>query len=48
MMLHGPIQDPGMERRRRTMWSLFVLVAIVVIGCVLGAMAWLDLMPWKR
>jgi hypothetical protein len=46
-MLHGPIPDPGMDRRRRVMRSLFVLVAIVVIGYVLGAMVWLDLMPWK-
>ena len=48
MMLHGPIPDPGMERRRRVMRSLFVLVAIVVTGYVLGAMVWLDLMPWSR
>jgi hypothetical protein len=48
MMLHGPIPDPGMERRRRIMRSLFLLVAIVVIGYVLGAVLWLDLMPWNR
>jgi len=50
-MLHGPIPDPGMERRRRVMRSLFVLVvlvAIVLIGYVLGAILWLDLMPWSR
>ena len=48
MMLHGPIPDPGMARRRRVMRSLVVLVAIVVIGYALGAMVWLDLMPWSR
>ena len=48
MMLHGPISDLGMERRRRVMRSLFVLIAIVVIDYVLGAMVWLDLMPWSR
>jgi hypothetical protein len=47
-MLHGPIPDPGMERRRRVMRSLFVLVAIVLIGYVLGAIVWLNLMPWSR
>jgi hypothetical protein len=46
-MLHGPIPDPGMYRRRRVTRSLFVLVVIVVIGYVLGAMVWLDLTPWK-
>jgi hypothetical protein len=48
MMLHGPIPDPGMERRRRVMRNLFVLVAVAVLGYVLGAMAWLDLVPWSR
>jgi hypothetical protein len=48
MMLHGPIPDPGRERRRRVMRSLFVLVAVAVLGYVLGAMAWLDLVPWSR
>jgi hypothetical protein len=47
-MLHGPIPDPGMERRRRVTRSLFVLVAVAVLGYVLGAMVWLDLMPWSR
>jgi hypothetical protein len=46
-MLHGPIPDPGMDRRRRVTRSLFFLVVIVVIGYVLGAMVWLDLIPWK-
>ena len=48
MMLHGPIPDPGMERRRRVMRCLLVLVVIAVTGYVLGAMVWLDLMPWSR
>ena len=48
MMFHGPIPDPGTERRRRVMRSLFVLVAVAVLGYVLGAMAWLDLVPWSR
>ena len=47
-MLHGPISDPGMARRRRVMRSLFVLIAIVVIGYAVGAMVSLDLMPWSR
>jgi hypothetical protein len=47
-MLHGPIPDPGMARRRRVMRSLFVIVAIVVIGYVLGVVVWLNLMPWGR
>jgi amino acid transporter len=37
-----------MERRRRVMRSLFLLVAVAVLGYVLGAMAWLDLVPWSR
>jgi hypothetical protein len=48
MMLHGPIPDPGTERRRRVMRCLFVLVAVAVLGYVLGATAWLDLLPWGR
>ena len=48
MMLHGPIPDPGTERRRRVMRSFFVLVAVAVLGYVLGATAWLDLLPWSR
>ena len=47
-MLHGPMPDPRMERRRRVMVTLFVLVAMAVIGYVLGAMLWLDMMPWNR
>jgi len=35
MMLHGPISDPGKERRRRVMRCLFVLVAVAVLGYVL-------------
>ena len=39
MMLHGPIPYPGMERRRRVTRTLVILVAIVVVGYLLGAMA---------
>ena len=42
MMLHGPIPDPGMERRRRVMRCLLVLAAIAMTGYVLVAMAWLE------
>ena len=31
-MLHGPIPDPGMERRRRVMRCLLVLAAIAGYG----------------
>ena len=48
MMLHGPISDPSKERRRRVMRSLFVLVAVALLGYVLGATAWLGLLPWSR
>jgi hypothetical protein len=48
MMLHGPISDPGKERRRRVMRCLFVLVAIAMFGYVLGATAWLGVLRWSR
>jgi hypothetical protein len=48
IMLHGPIPDPGRERRCRVIWILFVLVAIVVVGYALGAIVWLGLIPWGR
>jgi hypothetical protein len=34
--------------RRRVTWCLFVLVAVAVLGYVLGATAWLGLLPWSR
>ena len=46
MMLQPLTRDA--KRRSRIMRTLVVLVAIVVIGYLLGLIYWPDVLPWSR
>jgi len=46
-MMQQPLTPDG-KHRSRIMRTLVVLVAIVVIGYLLGLIYWPDLLPWSR
>jgi hypothetical protein len=39
---------PDAKRRSRIMRTLVALVAIIIIGYLLGLIYWPDLLPWSR